>query len=268
MDKKIANNVVLGVFVLIGFGAFIFLIFNLGGGSGVFSRNVALFGRFNQVKGLHYGSEVSLAGLRIGTVKDIKIAKDDTKELIVELSIASRHFDQIRTDSVARIATQGLLGDKYVEITIGSPAQPIVKPDSFIPTSEIEDFFTKGGGLVSDIDKQFQKGGSVDLLLQNMNKVANNLAVITHEAAHGKGLLHEVTKGESGKRVEASTAHLESILGKVDRGEGTLGALVNDPSVFEDLKTVMGGAKRSTVLQYFMKTFMEDGTKAKASQKK
>ena len=266
MDKKIANNVILGVFVLIGFSAFIFLIFNLGGGSGVFSRNVKLMGRFIQVKGLHFGSEVSLAGLRIGTVKDIAIAKDNSKELIVELSISSKYIDQIRIDSIARIVTQGLLGDKYVEIGIGSPEQPQVKPGSFITTSEVEDFFTKGGGLVTDIDRQFSKGGNIDNLISNLNRITSNLAAISSNAQNNKGLVYEVTKGESGQKISQATTSLASILNKVDKGEGTIGALVNDPSIFEDLKTILGGAKRSSVLQFFTKTFMEDGNKAKSKK--
>ena len=65
MDKKITNNLVLGAFVLVAFFLFVFLLFNMGSGTGIFSRQYTLIAKFPHVKGLHLGSEVSLAGLRV-----------------------------------------------------------------------------------------------------------------------------------------------------------------------------------------------------------
>jgi phospholipid/cholesterol/gamma-HCH transport system substrate-binding protein len=127
MDKKIANNIIVGIVVTIGFIGFLFLLFNVGGGEGIFTPRFRLFSRFTEVKGLHYGSEVSLAGLHIGIVKGIVISKDGGKQLIVELAIDKDYEDRIREDSVAAIKTQGVLGDKYVELSIGSPEKPALQ---------------------------------------------------------------------------------------------------------------------------------------------
>ncbi len=54
--------------------------------------------------------------------------------------------------------------------------------------------------------------------------------------------------------------HLEEITRKINSGQGTLGAIINDPTVFEDLKSMMGGAKRSSVLKYFMQKFIQSGS--------
>src|SRR4051812_20094162 len=101
MDKKTANQIIVGVFVTVAFFGFVFVIFNISGGDGVFSSKYSLLTRFKHVKGLHYGSEVSLAGLRVGVVKNISIAADDPKQLVVELAIAKPMKDRIRKDSVA-----------------------------------------------------------------------------------------------------------------------------------------------------------------------
>ncbi len=259
MDKKITSNFVLGFFVLIGFGLFLFLIFTMGGGQGIFSSHFHLLGRFAHVKGLHTGSEVSLSGLRVGTVKKIEISSDGSKELIVDFTVNSDVLDKVRKDSIAKIVTQGVLGDKYVELTIGTPTEPLLKNGEFIQTQEVEDLFTKSGGLVEDIARQFNKGGDLDSVIKNLNKVSANLASITDEAKTGKGLLNEALRGDSGLKLNRSLGHLESILGKVDRGEGTLGGLINDPTVYEDIKNIMGGAKRSSILKYFMRQFMDSG---------
>ncbi len=263
MDKRITTNVVVGAFVLIGFGLFLFLIMTVGGGTGLFTSRLELFGRFSHVKGLHAGSEVSLSGLRVGTVKKIEIANDGSKDLIVDLMINKEVADKLRKDSIAKVATQGVLGDKYVELTIGSNNEAPLNNGDFIHTEEVEDLFTKSGGLVDDISRQFMKGGDFDALVKNLNKTAANLASLTEEAKAGKGLLAESLRGDSGAKLNRSLGHVESILGKIDRGEGTLGGLINDPTVYEDLKSIMGGAKRSSILQYFMRQFKDSGDKTK-----
>lgn len=261
MDKRMGSNIIVGIFALIGFGIFIFLIFTMGGGS-LFRSGILLHGRFPHVKGLHYGSEVSLSGLRVGTVKNITIAPGESKELVVEIAVTKANADRVRKDSVAKVATQGVLGDKYIELTIGSPSEPALKDGDEIQTAELSDLFSKGGTLVEDISRQFVKGGELDALLKNLNKVAGNLNAITLEAQRGNGLLHEVMSGTSGQKLNNAMAHLDSILAKVDRGEGSVGGLINDPTVYEDLKSITGGAKRSTILRYFMNQFRESGQNA------
>jgi len=261
MDKKVANNLIVGIIVAVGFIAFVFILFNIGGGMGILTSQYALFGKFKDVKGVHTGSEISLAGLRIGVVKTITVSKDDSKELIVELNITKQMKERIRKDSRAIIRTQGVLGDKYVEITIGSNGEPVLESGSFIETEEPEDLFTKGGSLVQDISKQFNEGGELKEVLKNLNTLVKNLNTITSDVKTHKGLLNAMVYGSAGPKLDASMASLESIMKKVEKGEGTLGSLVNDPTVYEDLKSLLGGAKRSNVLKYFMRSFIEDGEK-------
>lgn len=266
MDKKVANNVVVGVFISLGLVAFVFLLFNIGGGSSLFSSQIKLMSRFPQVKGLHQGSEVSLSGLRIGVVKEIKISTDGTKDLLVELAISKKYGNSLRKNSTATIKTQGVLGDKYVEVSIGTEDSPLLKSGDNINSGEQSDFLTKSGNLVSDVSKYFDKEGEITVLLHNLNKLSANLIELTSETKNRKGLLHELIYGSSGNQFNKSTASLSSILQKIDQGEGTIGALVNDPAVYEDLKAMMGGAKRSTVLKYFMKQFIDSGDKEASSE--
>jgi len=268
MDKKIANNIIVGVFILLGILGFVFVIFSMGNGRGFLSPQFTLYGKFSNVKGLHYGSEVSLAGLRVGVVKNITVSDTETKELIVELSLSRSVSDRIRQDSVATIRTQGVLGDKYIEISIGTPSLPALEDGSMIQTSELSDLFTKGGNLVEGINRYFEKGSKFDDLIINLNQVAHNLATITSQVRQQKGLLHEMIYGTSGEKMSRAVGHLEAIASKIDRGDGTLGALVNDPTVYEDLKHLLGGAKRSSVLNYFMRQLIESGEKEKSSTRK
>jgi phospholipid/cholesterol/gamma-HCH transport system substrate-binding protein len=262
MDKRLATNLFVGVFVLIGLTLFVLLLFNMGGGQGVFSSQYTLFGKFGHVKGLHYGSEITLNGLRVGTVKNIHISPD-AKELVVELALNKKFHDRIRKDSVAKVVTQGMLGDKYIDVSLGTPSEPTLNHGEFIETAEEKDLFTKGGGLIDELSKKFDNRGDIDSILKNLNRASYDIATITSEAKKGKGLVAELTNGKSGEKLASATAHLESILRKIDEGEGTLGALMNDPTIYEDVKTILGGAKRSSVLKYFVNTFKDSAEKEK-----
>jgi len=254
MDKKVANNVVVGIFVTAAFMIFVWIIFTMGGGTGFLSSQYSLFGTFSHVKGLHPGSEVSLSGLRIGNIKRIDVSTDGSKSLVVELAINKEIKDKIRQDSVASIKTMGMLGDKYVEISIGVVGDPLKHKDT-IKTEEQADLFTKSGSLVEGIGRQFEKGGNLEQTLRNLSIMSENLAALTSEL-------------ERGKSFQKSMAHLENILAKIDRGDGTIGALINDPTVYEDMKSMTGGAKRSTILRYFMRQFIESGEQGKKEEKK
>jgi len=259
MDRKLANNLMVGIVVSAGFATFTFFLFNLGGGSGLFTKQYRLYARFHQVKGLHAGSEVSLAGLRIGSVKTVTVAPDDVQVFMVTMDIEKEHKERIRKDTIARLQTQGLLGDKYVELTLGTAGEKVLESEDTIASDEPEDFFSKGGSIVADIKRYFDKGGDVEKLLGNLTKLSNNLVLITNDVRREKGMLNELVYGKSGPELAAATKNLNGILKKINDGEGSLGGLVNDPSVYEDMKALMGGAKRSAILRYFLKDFVDDG---------
>lgn len=259
MDKKVANNLIVGIVVAVGFIGFVFILFNIGGGMGVLTSQYTLLGKFKDVKGVHAGSEISLAGLRIGVVKSITVSQDDSKELIIELSLSKSVKDRVRKDSIALIRTQGVLGDKYVEITIGTNSESILESGSYITTEEPEDLFAKSGNLVQGISKQFQEGGDFKEVMKNLNILIKNLNVLTTDVHKQKGVLNALVYGSGGPKLDASLTSLSQIMKKVENGDGTLGSLINDPTVYEDLKSLLGGAKRSNVLKYFMRSFIEDG---------
>ncbi len=258
MDKRVANNLILGLFLLVGFLGFLFVIFSIGGGTGFFRSNYTLVAKFSHVKGLHAGSEVTLSGLRIGVVSDIKLPKASSRELEIFMSISKSVQDQIRHDSVAIIRTQGVLGDKFLEITIGSPDAAVLKNGDPITTQEESDLFAKSGNVLKGLETHFEKGGSVEKLLVNLGKTAENLNVLTSQMRQNK----------SGDKLGKSLAHLEAILKKIDDGEGTLGGLVSDPTVYEDIKSMVSGASRSNMLKSFIRDFVDDGSKNKTKTKK
>ncbi|NBT59574.1 MCE family protein, partial [bacterium] len=168
MERQKMNQLLVGVFVILGVSIGVYLIFLMGSKSGFLRSTYQLNARFKDVKGLHPGSEVSLSGLRIGMVKSIHVAHDDSKEMVAVLRVSSEARDQIRADSLATLKTQGVLGDKYIELTIGSSAEPALDSGDTLRTSEPGDIFSKGGNLVEGLSRYLKEGGDLDSLVKNL----------------------------------------------------------------------------------------------------
>src|SRR5262249_54673726 len=79
---------------------------------------------FTEVGGLNEGATVRLAGVQIGRVKRVNLPAEPGGKVRVDLSIARRFANRVRQNSVARIETQGLLGDRIVELTVGTADAP------------------------------------------------------------------------------------------------------------------------------------------------
>lgn len=263
MERQKMNQLMVGIFVVLGLTLGIYLIFLMGSKTGFFRSTYILNARFKDVKGLHPGSEVSLSGLRIGVVKEIEVSKDDSKEMVAVLQISSGARERLRADSVATLKTQGVLGDKYIELTIGSNSQAILKSGETLKSAETSDIFSKSGNLVEGLSRYLKEGGDVDSLVKNLARFSDNLVQLSQQVKKEKSILNELFYGTSGKSLNEALGHLDSIMKKIDGGDGTLGSLVNDPTVYEDVKSVLGGAKRSSILKYFMRQFIETSDKEK-----
>ena len=114
----------IGAFVLAALLVFLAIIYLLGAQARYFERKDTLLAEFTEVGGLIEGAAVRLAGVQIGRVTDVVLPGEPGGKVRVTLTIARRFMGRIRRDSEARIVTQGLLGDKLVEITLGSAAAP------------------------------------------------------------------------------------------------------------------------------------------------
>ena len=258
MERQKMNQLLVGIFVVLGLTIGVYLVFLMGSKTGFFRSTYVLNAHFKDVKGLHPGSEVSLSGLRVGVVKEIRVAV---------LQITSSAKDRIRTDSTATLKTQGVLGDKYIELTIGSNSEQPLKSGDTLKSSESADIFSKSGNLVEGLSRYLKEGGDVDSLVKNLARFTDNLVQLSQQVKKEKSILNELFYGTSGKNLNEALSHLDSILTKIDGGDGTLGSFVNDPTVYEDVKSVLGGAKRSSILKYFMRQFIETSEKEKEKEK-
>jgi phospholipid/cholesterol/gamma-HCH transport system substrate-binding protein len=312
MERDRRLSLVVGTFVLGILAVFAGVVLSLSAERGFWKPRYPLVAYFDNVQGLIAGAPVRLAGKDVGTVESVRFGPlgGDRPPIRVSLQIDRSVQERIRSDSFASIGTIGLLGDKYVEISMGTldgsvlaegrevPARtPLDLPDlvakgttaldgivelSSNVNQVVEDFGVRMGGkriaesvaAVTELVTEIQQGeGLLHSLIydryegggvQNIERALAAFEDILDQVRHGPGLLHTVIYDPAGadedlilEAIQAG-ARLNSILVKVDQGEGTLGLLVNDPTLYEDLKVLVGGAQRSLLIRSLLKLAGDD----------
>ncbi|MGQ0542336.1 MAG: MlaD family protein [Blastocatellia bacterium] len=231
-----------GIFVLFGLAVLAFLILNSTGDFNPFEKKLRLKARFAAADGLREGSEVQLAGVRIGKVEQVTLLPPDTPEeskiealLAVDSELnGSPISDRIRTDSLAQlVAVSVLANDKIINISPGTSKGTPVAENHILESSEAISI------------NQLTKTGND--LLQQINKLAVPANEILNKANQGEGTIGRIVNDESLYRnLDATVAEtkltmvkLQTTLEKVNTGQGTAGQLINNPELYTNLnKTV------------------------------
>lgn len=258
-----------GLFVVAGLIAVMGSILALDGDRALLTRYANLKVKMEQVQGLNEGSIVSLSGIRIGNVETFEFAPGENA-LLLTLKVEAHTLERIPVSSTVEVRTQGALGDKYVYISPGPLSDPRIPDGGELKpaaSTDLLDMLSQRGSeaaQVFDILTETRKllaslnhDGRMDRLMTNLAETSNQLKAASIEA---RALLTDL-RGENPQKVQKAIAHLESILGKVDRGEGSLGALINDPSLHEQLKNLTGGNHRKKYLESILRTSVREDNK-------
>jgi phospholipid/cholesterol/gamma-HCH transport system substrate-binding protein len=338
-----SRNFKVGLFVIAGLVLTVASIFLIGSTRGLWEPKVGYRTAFQDIGGLKPGAPVRMGGLDVGQVTGLHHGNDPKDaRIFVSLSIEKKESLRVRTDTIARVGNKGLLGDKLVELGLGSPDSPQLDPNQLIPSEEPADIFAAASrvaaaaqeaieklqplaqslgdprlaedikGSVSDVhsllDSMVHGDGTVhrlffdhreadqlDQLLartnrttERLNETLDDVKDLTAQIKQGPGIAHaliydgEISKDTAGtlnelhKDLKAiregngfahavlygddSTQHvmanlnamsddLRTIVSGIRQGKGTLGGLLVDPTVYEDLKSAIGNVERNEVLR-------------------
>jgi len=185
----------LGLFILATLVIFGFGVFWIGSKQFLFHSTYRLQAEFQNVGGLSDGAVVRVGGLHEGTVKQIDLPPRPDQKVRVVMDLHRSTRAVVRKDSVAAIKSEGLVGDKYVEISFGSNSAPAVNDGDVIQSEPPLD--------VADIVKK-----------------ANQLLD---------------SAGAAMEDLDATVSNLKSISSKNNRGSGSVGALVNDRTLYNSV---------------------------------
>ena len=233
-----------GLLVLVALLAFMATIFSLGQRDHLWEYKREYEIHFARAGGLMVGAGVSLTGVPVGSVSEMRFPDDSAVSYIqVRVKVGGDVAPRIRENSVASIRTLGLLGDRYIELTAGSPDAASLAPGSVI-------------NAIDPVDYEAVLGQSGDIVT-NVVEVTASLKTVLQSIEHGEGLLGAMVRnrelGEATLRdFQATMAHVEEtshalddILQRVRRGEGLLGRLTTNTKENQALITSLTRSAKS-----------------------
>src|ERR1035437_6549576 len=198
----------LGAFIVLTLAILAAGVFIIGSKQYLFSSTYQLKAQFDNVVGLDAGGDVRVGGVHSGTVRNIVLPHKPGERVTVIMDLGRSTHEIIKQDSVASIETEGLLGNQYMAISFGSDG-----------AADVHDGDIIGSRTPLEMSDLFRK--TSDILDGSQRAIQN---------------------------ATRATANLDSISAKIDKGQGTAGALVNDKQVYNNLERTTS-AMRDTMVQ-------------------
>jgi len=194
---------------------------------------------FDSVPGLDRNSPIRVAGVKVGNVEGIALEQGKAK---VTFRVP-KNID-LYQDAKAYIKSEGFLGEKYIEVTPGTPGYPKLEPNGLVeqgaPPVDVEKLLSQIGSIGNDIKGVTQPlqevmkaidAKKVDKMVDNFNKFSGQLTGLTQDSK------------ETIQSVKNAFSRFEEIGEKVEKGEGTLGKLITDDTIYQDAKETVETVK-------------------------
>lgn len=231
-----------------------------------FQKKITWRAAFPDVAGLREGSPVRLGGREVGTVVAIDFSDDPAPEraLIVTFRVREALADRVRRDTVATISTRGLLGDKLLDLSVGSPHEPEIPHGGWVtaePPADAAQLLTTATRAAEDtrdtleairrvvarVDQEVVP--SARRTLERIGHAADGVGRAAGEfEATARSVDRQALRDASRDLADAS-AGIAQIVANVEAGKGTLGGLLVDPTLYEETKRIIAGLRRNRILK-------------------
>lgn len=237
-----------GVFVILGLALFAIALFMIGDRQLAFAPKVVVYTEFKTITGLQPGAIVRVAGAPAGSVTDIETPADPSGKFRARLEITEDLHQLVRTDSVAAIQTEGLVGGSFLAVSIGSAAAARAPAGSTIPSREpflLADMFEQMSGTIVKVN------ATIDTLGAGIEKTLTSV-----DATVGSANALIIDVSDDVKTLTSASARITSdaarIADRLSKGEGTFGKLLKDDELY----------RRATAIAKTAETIAADAQKA------
>jgi phospholipid/cholesterol/gamma-HCH transport system substrate-binding protein len=242
MNKNTPSNIRLGLFVAIGTVVVVLVLYMIGSNRNLFSRTITISSQFYNVNGLMQGNNVRYAGIDIGTVSKIRIENDST--VTVYMIIEKKHSQFIKKNAMAAVGTDGLMGNKLVNINPGlGPSVPVVSGDRIASLRPVE------------TDEMIR---TLNATNENLEAITADLRSFTSRINTDKGILRLIEDSVSTENIRIAlesirsaavnansvTVQINELAGSVNRGEGVAGMLLKDQKAATELRSSVTNLQR------------------------
>lgn len=229
MDKETSHRIRLGIFIISGLILLIVGLYLIGSNRNIFGRNITLYTTFYNISGLQVGNNVRFSGIDVGTVKKLEIVNDTTVKVTMQMDENLTRF--IRINSVASIGTDGLMGNKLINIDPGTQDAQQIADGTTIPSSKGVDTEQMLRTLNQTNQNVSMISEDLRILTGNINKSRGTLYTVLMDTTLAYSLKHTLTNIEViSNNLGNFTSELSAVVKGVQDGQGTLGGLLNDSS--------------------------------------
>lgn len=242
--KKKSNEVSVGVFVILGF-IFLTLVLFFVSGVYLFRSGYAVEVMFNYVSILNKGAPVRMAGVRVGEISQVDIVYDKAKQNNrVKVKLFIEKGVEIRENYTFTIRGTHILSEPHVEITPRPGNYPMIHKGAVVegvPLVAVDELIDRAHEILSHLatllDK-FMTGGEGPGSLEDLKTLIRNVSSLS-------GALDASLKAPNGEmhqsiqNIESSSASLNHILGKIEKGDGTLGKLLMDDEIYKEMEALV-----------------------------
>ncbi len=255
----------LGLFVFLGTVLIIIAILFIGNKDSLFASTITVKCYFQEVEGLKTGAPVRLSGYDIGSVRSISLAPDTTGKVIVEMRIEERVRNFVRLNSVASIATEGLVGKKIVTITPGTTEYEVVQDGGMIESIDpvnLQEIIAESQGVIANLrimtadfaeitTKVNQGYGTIGKIFNDdelyyaavdlTQSADRSLDIMTTKLDEITDYIVDLGAGLNSvmQNVDTTMSNIKDLTTMINKGEGALGALLADESVYDSVKTII-----------------------------
>ncbi|MBS1774519.1 MAG: MCE family protein [Bacteroidetes bacterium] len=234
MAKQTISNIKLGAFVTAGLLVLIYSLYTIGKNSSYFGGSFRLRARFHSVNGLMKGNNVRFSGIQAGNVKDISIISDTLIEVTMVIDENTKKF--IRKNALVSIGSEGLMGNKVVNIEPNSLPAPLADDNDILLTANKVNL----DNMLATLDKTNMNLVVIsEDLKETMHKINNSkmLWTILDDTTLSSDIRNTFADlRKAGEHINTMAANLDGIITQTSNGDGTLGLLLKDTATANRLK--------------------------------
>jgi len=240
MNMSTPKNIALGVFIVAGLILFAMGLFWIGDRRQLFNRSVELNTEFSNISGLARGAKVRVSGLDAGEVLDIQVPPNPGARFRIRFRASSEFQGILRMNSVASIQNDGLVGSKFLQVDAGTSGAAAVTDGATIPSKEpieIADLLSQARDTVKNAN---------DAVTDIRNGIDDTVKAVLELNKETTEVIDTVGKTVD-KFTTTGTTVMQSVNGiitNVRDGKGTVGKLLNDDKVYEQLKSTLDSGQK------------------------
>lgn len=234
MKTKRINNIQLGIFVLAGLVFLVFMLYMMGRNRNWLGATFTIKAVASNANGLVSGNNVRFKGIDVGTVKSITIADDSTIHIAMIIDSKVKHY--IKQNAIVSIGTDGLMGNKLVNINSASGYSEPVEEGSILASLksiETDEMLRTLNTTNNNIKRITDNLHQITLKLNNSNSLWNLLSdtVITQDLR-----TTIINFRNAGSNTERLTNNAKNFISKLDQSDGLVSALFTDSLMADQLQ--------------------------------